>query len=193
MPIRNRFLIIALLITALAFTTAFKIKTDHDKKEDFSVLKTYNWLPEPDTKTGDPRIDDNSVLAQTIKDAVENEFAEKGFTKQTVGKPDFLVGWHGSIDQKMDKMTLDNYYGYGPGGWGVSVSRPATPGMAETYERAYEQGTLVIDIVDPKDEELIWRGSASGAIKEKATPEERQKNIAKAIDEILKKFPPKKK
>jgi hypothetical protein len=52
-------------------------------------------------------------------------------------------------------------------------------------------GTLIIDLVDVKANELAWRGTASDTLSESATPEEREKNLNHALTKLFEGFPPK--
>ncbi len=175
------------LMATLASCAMYDISTDYDPSADFADLKTWNWEPQGTQKTGDARIDSNSLLAERVRSAVETQLAAQGYLRQTSGAPDFLVGWHASIKDKMDVQTINSYYGYGPG-WGWNYY--GGPGFSDTYTYYYEEGTLILDIVNAKNHQLIWRGSAKGTVDEKATPEKRQKNIDEAVKDILAKFPP---
>jgi hypothetical protein len=55
---------------------------------------------------------------------------------------------------------------------------------------SFEEGTLVIDVVDPKTKQLVWRVTGTDTVHLKNTPERKRKNLRRAIDEMLKKFPP---
>jgi len=46
---------------------------------------------------------------------------------------------------------------------------------------------------DSAKKELVWRGTASKTLDPKAKPDKQQKNIKKAVDKLLKNYPPKKK
>jgi len=66
-------------------------------------------------------------------------------------------------------------------GWRGHVYR-TSPG----YVRWYKEGTLVIDIVDTADNQLVWRGVGVGAMRDMhpGTP------MTEAVQEILEQFPP---
>src|ERR1051325_11459745 len=65
------------------------------------------------------------------------------------------------------------YMGYGPYGYG--------PG---SYQ--YTEGTLIVDVVDAKTNEHIWRGLVKGNVSDvKAL----QKSIATGVKAIMKKYP----
>lgn len=54
----------------------------------------------------------------------------------------------------------------------------------------YEEGTLILDVVDPKSKELMWRGSAQDEVNFKSTPEKAQAQINEAVNGMLEHFPP---
>jgi hypothetical protein len=187
-----RALVLALASTVFGCST-MEISYDFDPKANFSGLKTYAWIKKAQKLTGDPRIDGNTILATRIHDAVDAGLAARGFKKAT-SDPDFLVAYHVSLDKRQSVQTLNNYYGYGPGwgyGYGASYRPGGWAGAPESYVYEYEEGTLILDIVDAKNKELIWRGSAQDEVHFKSTPEKAQAQINEAVDKMLEKFPPK--
>ena len=57
--------------------------------------------------------------------------------------------------------------------------------------RHYKEGTIVIEIVDFKTNQLVWQGAAAGALTGLNNPEDADELVPKAIRDILAKFPPK--
>ena len=55
---------------------------------------------------------------------------------------------------------------------------------------AYEQGTLVIDLVDRRTKKLVWRGTAQAALSETPSKAEREATIDEAVKKMFEKFPP---
>jgi len=51
-------------------------------------------------------------------------------------------------------------------------------------------GQLDLSMYDPAAKQLVWRGTASKTLDPKAKPEKKQKNINKAVEKLLKKYPP---
>ena len=158
------------------------IATDWDPAIDFSKLRTYDWMPDPDP--ADPGTTD-SLTQDRVHRAVDRVLAERGYVRQQAGTPDFLVGYYGSVETQVDVRTLNDYYGYRPG-WGSWDYG----GGSRTYAREYEQGTLILDISDPHTSKLMWRGSAQADVTGIETPEERDKIINEAVRRILERFPP---
>ena len=184
--------LVFVLATSVAGCSTMEISYDYDPKADFTGLKTYDWLAEPQKPTGDPRIDGNTILETRIHEAVDAGLAARGFRKVT-SDPDFLVAYHVSLDKRQSVQTLNNYYGYGPGwgyGYGASYRPGVWAGAPETYVYEYEEGTLILDIVNPRNKELIWRGSAQDEVHFKTSPEKEQTQLDEAVHKMLEKFPP---
>lgn len=186
-----RALVIA-LAAILTGCSSMEVNYDFDPKANFAGLKTYEWINESQKPTGDPRIDGNTILETRIHEAVDSGLAARGFRK-VASDPDFLVAYHVSLDKRRSVQTLNRTYGYGPGwgyGYGASYRPGYWAGAPETYVYEYEEGTLILDIVHPKNKELMWRGSAEDEVHFKSTPEKDQTQLNDAVHKMLEKFPP---
>jgi hypothetical protein len=51
-------------------------------------------------------------------------------------------------------------------------------------------GPLAVDMYQAGQKQLVWRGVASKTLDERAKPEKRQKNLAKAMTKLFKNYPP---
>jgi len=187
-------LVLWLLAALASGCSTLEVSYDYDPKADFSGMTAYDWLDEPQKPTGDPRIDGNTILRDRIHQAVNTELRARGF-REVSEDPDFLVAYHVSLDRRQSVQTLNSYYGYGPG-WGYGYGAAYRPGFwagaPETYVYEYEEGTLILDIVDPKNKALMWRGSATDEVSFKSTPSKDQAKLNEAVKELLEHFPPKK-
>jgi hypothetical protein len=120
-------------------------------------------------------------VVQRVGAAVEAGLKAKGYL-QAEGAPDFLVATY--VGRQSRIQVTDWGYGYGPrGAW--------YGGGVDVYQ--YEQGSLVLDIVDARTKKLVWRGTATAIIDPGASPEERTKRINEAVAKMLEDFPPRKK
>ena len=54
-------------------------------------------------------------------------------------------------------------------------------------------GMLILDIYDPAAKQLVWTGSASKTIDSSKDPQKIQKNLNKAMQKLVKDFPPRRK
>ena len=106
---------------------------------------------------------------------MEHELAAKGYQKQAAGQPDFLIAYHANVRDKIDVDT----YGYRYGRYGRRIG-------TYTTVRQYQQGTLVIDLVDANSKELFWRGWAKGEVNDAVSKEKIDDTVAKILD----KYPP---
>jgi hypothetical protein len=169
-------LFIAIILTAifLAGCSSISISQDYDPAYDFSKLKTYGFLPLTESSGID------QLTANRMSDAIKKELGAKGYTLSETA--DFGVALYFTMKTKTNVQSYGYGYGYG-GYWG----RPGYGGVDVTQ---YDEGTLVIDIIDMAKKELIWRGTGSKALSQSPTVEERTANINNAVAEILGQFPP---
>lgn len=168
-------------VTLLA-CSGVRVTTDYDPNADFTRVRTYAWLDETSGVQGD-RPDVTSLLDRRIRRAVDGELQRKGWSGVERAEADALVAYHLGVETKLDVNTIDTGYGYGRWGYRGGVS-------TQTTVTEYQEGTLLIDVIDPKSKQLIWRGSGQARIRRSSTPEQREQRIDEAVAEILKSFPP---
>ena len=141
-----RRLLTALALTAFAAGCAAMTVSSHiERNVNFAEYVTYDWGPPDNLPVGDPRLDNNPFFHDYLQGAIEKRMAAKGYERAVSGTPDLLIHYHASVNQKLDVYTVDNRYGY-------------CYGNCEPQITDYEQGTLVIDVVDTRTSKVIWRG-----------------------------------
>ena len=182
-----RQLLLLLCIASVAGCSPIKISTDYDPAVVFSDLRTYDWIPDV---LKNPPVQ-NSILDSRIRFAVERQLAAQGYKKASPETADFHLAYHLTTEEIRSVQT--DYYDSGYYGGGRRGRRGVGYGgvsRAETYVTSYEEGTLVLDLVDPETKKLVWRGIAQGEIDQFGSPEARQEQIDKAVGLMLEKFPP---
>ncbi len=165
--------------------SGLKVATDFDPNADFTQIRSYAWLDERSGVEGD-RDDVSSLLDQRIRRAIEAELLGKGLAILERESADVLVSYHLGVERKLDVRTIHSGYGYGRGwhrGYGGY-------GYTETYVNEYEEGTFLIDFIEPSKKELIWRGSGQARVKRSSSPEDRQERIRKVVAKVLGPYPP---
>jgi hypothetical protein len=151
---------------------------------DFSKFKTYKWI----TLNNVAPID--KLTDEQIKSAVDAALAGKGLKKiDGDGAADLLVGFQSSelIEEQFAGYASDYGTGKGwyPNGWYVP-SGGTTKGSASTMYK----GELAVDMYNPANKDLVWRGVASKSLDPNANSKKRQKNLDKAIAKLMKNYPP---
>ena len=174
-PISRTAVCTVIFLAALGTAFAQQVKTDFDHQANFSQYKTYSWQ---EIKPA------NSLWDARIKSAVDAQLAAKGWTQVASGGDVAVV----AIKTSQTQRSLQTFYdGFG-GGWGWRRFGGGGFGEATTTEQDYKEGTLVIDLYDAKNKQLIWRGSAEDMLSSKA--DKNEKNLEKGVAKMFKKFPP---
>ena len=186
MPFRS-FRVPAALAALSLFVTACgggaEFSSDWDPGADMSGYRTYTWARRTDAGRENARVY-NAVTETRVKSAVNKALEAKGYERVVAAaNPDFLVAWHGAIDGRVAYTTVNSYYGYGWGWYGGY-------GTSSTRAQGWEEGTLVVDIVDTRLNQLVWRGTASGELEQDMTGDERQFRLDEGASRLLGTFPP---
>jgi hypothetical protein len=190
-----------LLAGSLALLTSFsacapKVNVEQRANVNFSRYRTYDFADTEVKTSGDRNPLLRSPITQDrIKQAISGELGKRGL-RQVENNPDFLVTTHTFVEQA-ERTVYDtqpaagfaypysvgyrgrflpvNYgYWYGPSYY----SRPRT--------EQYREGTLVIDFIDARSNNLVWRGSVADPIDDAGRL---GSEFSKNAKEILDKFP----
>jgi hypothetical protein len=116
----------------------------------------------------------NELTDKRIKSAVENQLKEKGYV-HSESSAQLILHYHIVVENKVSVRTEPLGYSYG---------RYWLDKELDTYR--YNEGTLIIDFMDSRNCDLIWRGWAVSILNQENISEEL---ISKAVEEIFKKFP----
>jgi hypothetical protein len=180
-------LMLSVFTLSLIGCSSTKYTTDFDPTQDFNKYKTYRFA-NPNEVDPEDYLTKNPLIKKRVRAGIQKALDAKGFQLKKEGDPDFVVLTSAGTKERM-QVTQTGGYGYG--GWygGYGGYGPGYGGS--TYVNYYEEGSLVIDIVDWQEKELSFRGVATGTIdKTKRTPEEMQEDIDEVVMNILAKFPP---
>lgn len=169
-----------------------RVTTDQVADTDYSSYHTYAFM-ESDIaidSAGTPSYY-SKAATQGVESTVRSELTKKGLTESTEA-PDMLIGYHFVVEARTQAMPASSYIGYGPyygwgrwgyGGWGPGWYDYGSP---EYVRQTYGSGTVVIDLVDAKTHNLIWRGAVKDAIRDPALMVRR---LPDEIERVMKRFP----
>jgi len=186
-----KYVAFGLIALVMAGCSSIKVTSDYDTTVDFTKFKTYEyygWAEES-----------NKILNQLEQERIEAAFGKeldkRGLSSVKKGEGgDLTITLYVVTEQKTQTTAnttgmggYGGYYGYGPAyGWGGAGMHTSTT----TYsEQDYTVGTLIIDVYDANGKKLIWESIGSGTLKESKTPEEKEKNIAIAVQKIMATYP----
>ena len=179
--------LLALAALATGCSGKLKVRTTHDSDARFDGLRTYAWMVADESSPRDPRLA-NREIDSRIRSVVDAEMERRGYVK-TDEESDFLLKYHAVLEGGLDSTVLDSSYGVGPG-WSYDRSWVWSTGMRGSYVPKYRKGALVLDVIQPDDEVLIWRSSAQAKVHVDANPEDRRRRLAVAVQRMLDDFPP---
>lgn len=122
------------------------------------------------------------ITDRRITRALESRLAESGLQKDDA-TPDCIVTFFTTSKTKteVNDLSMAGGYAYRRGpyrGWA---------GYSHYSVDQYEEGTLIVDIIDAETKQMVWRGADSKRLRHSAPTE---KDIAKIVDRILREFPP---
>ena len=167
----------AIILMVITGCATVDISVQYDEAVDFSIYKTYR-LQRPDVRRrGRQKMVNNPIFAKEVLQEIKPIMASKGFTEAKQGqKADLLIIFYAHTRNEIDWVPGT----YRTGRWGRVWK--ASPG----HTVRYKTGTLVIDIVDRANKELVWQGVGEGALDRK----DPTRKLVDAVEKILEKFPP---
>jgi hypothetical protein len=170
--------IAAVMLLALATTgcVTMNVATHLDRTANFTEFKTWDWGPADEFPTGDPRLDNNPFFHDYLQGAMEQELGRRGYTRADDGQwPDLLLHYHANVNQRFQVIEPD-----------VSC----TPGNCEARVIEYEQGTIVVDMVNARTNKLVWRGWAQDSLQGIIDNQDRMEaHIEEAVTKMMAAFP----
>ncbi|MFV2006291.1 MAG: DUF4136 domain-containing protein [Longimicrobiales bacterium] len=180
---RARILGLAALTLGVYACGGIRVNTDYNPETDFTSYRTFAWA-EGSGSGHDMRVA-GDLMDRRFRRAIASELVSRGLEKATSDQPDVFVGYQVALDDRIDYQTINTYYGSGWGYRGVYGG----VGASQVTAREYTVGTLVIDVYDASQRELVWRGAGEGRVKQARSPEESQELINQAVTQIMKEFP----
>lgn len=174
-------LVALFLLSAAPSSLAQKVQVGYDKSADFSRFKTYSWIPAETPST-------NPLVATMVNLDIDHELAQKGLTKVD-HDPDLLVKSYGGGEDVKGGFAANDPGHAATGGapittassWGGSL--PATPVPQVMH------GSITVDLVDARQKQLVWRGTARGKM-DYQNHSKLLDQASKAVTAIFKKYPP---
>lgn len=183
----------AILVLAACSSGPPKPNVDYNKEYNFAQVKTVAFYKRSGMVSGDNPLQLSDMQRNRADEALELALVNKGFTfVDDSSKADLLLSWHLSTQNKTDVRTYQSpsYGGY-YGGYN-RYSRyncwSCAPTHTEVSVRDYTEGTFIVDMIDPKIQQSVWRGVTQSRLKGKVEEDQARYNEAAAA--IFESFPP---
>jgi hypothetical protein len=176
---------VAVLVLALAIVACagHSVRTDFDNSTAFDGFESFAWLEPLPGNVENPLLD-SPLFGRKVRQSATAALAERGFIEVDEEAADFLITYHTSVRERLRDSGVSVGFSFG-GGYRRGVRSIV---VGDQFGRdSYEEGTLMIDIIDARTDELVWRGwTASNVRPDRYTDEA----VAEAVRAILAKFPP---
>jgi hypothetical protein len=172
--------LLVFVASAAAFTgcaSGPRLYSNQDPGANFSSYRTYAYVTPLGTDTpGQP----SSFLSQYLRTAVDREMSARGY-QYVANDPDLRVNFYLETQEKIESRETSSVGVYGGGYYGYRGGMYGTWGAYPTTEVSqYTEGTLNIDIVDARRQQLVWEGVAVGRITEEA-----RQNVQAAVNRVV--------
>jgi hypothetical protein len=147
---------------------AQQVAVNYNHNVDFSQLHSYAW------GSNNANAIQNSILAQVARDDINTAMQSKGLAMvQEDQHPDLVLMANGGLKQETSYSA-----------WGM---RGLGGGIGGISPEQSEVGTMILDLFDAKNKELVWRGIAQDTLNTNGN--KNQQMMQKAITKMFKQYP----
>jgi hypothetical protein len=177
-----RFLLAILaLLSGVALPASAKTTIDFDPSIDFSKFKTFAYAGGVE----------NLVAIQLNPDLINirfhhmvvRELEKKGLREVNLGQnPDLIVRYWANPETQVDVAVMGNWGAYGP-----FIGKDWSYLYNTVTSTSRHQGTLILDLIDPKAKALVWRAYL---VRKMSDPDKDPKKAEEEFTDSFKNFPP---
>ena len=171
----------AVVLSLSAVASAQKVRYNFLPGTNFGQFKTYKWVDISGAQYP------NQLIDGQIRQAIDRQLATKGLQKTEDAGADLYIAYQAAVNKEQQwnsYSTGGDMWGWGGwGGWGGMSTTTTTSSTINI-------GTLNLDFYDASNKKQVWRGEATKTLGNPKTPEKLQRNIDKAMEKLLKNYPP---
>ena len=165
-----------LMLPGTVSVSAQKVSVGADPAVDLTRYKTYAW-----SRVGST----NPLANEIVVTSVDTQLAAKGLTKVDTD-PELTVVVFGSSESDIHVSNPS---------WAPSLNSIATGVAVGSQSWLVTKGTLVVDLLDTKTKNSVWRGTATQTLDRGPTGDKAkdaktvEKPIKNAVKKMFKQFP----
>ena len=160
--------LVLVLIFSICVTSCSSVTIDDYffKTADLTSYKTFDWLSRPHAmlivKEG------RGQTEKLLKESVNKQLTARGLS-QKADSPDLLISYLVGAELTNTDDFSDK--------------------VGERTAQQYSEGAILLDFLDGKTRELLWRVAAFGIEDRNPTPERNKEIVEKTVERMFKNFP----
>jgi hypothetical protein len=198
--------IAAATITGCSSGGGIQVRTSADPDANLAGLHSFYVLTAPahsanaaPLSANDPMLD-NSITNRALRSDLTQALQARGYAPTSRQGADFLVAYYAGTKQKLDTTywgpTFDPGWRYqyrGRRGWAWPYYGAPYYGMMNPWGgqqmsvTSSTQGQVIVDLTDPKTNELLWRGQGVEPVS--TDPVKYASQLQGVVNAIVAKFP----
>jgi hypothetical protein len=145
---------------------------------DFSKYRSYAWV-NVDKGSKDSQRAKSQLVDRRIIEAIDSAMTVKRLRKVS-DDPDMLVNYHVSVSAQEKQQPKGR----------VNVDTASDGRGSSVGPRAYKEGTLVIDMIDAKNKQLLWQGWGLETVNQDTNSQHVTALIDQVVWNIFENYPP---
>jgi hypothetical protein len=160
------------------------VKIDRDDSYNVRGKLTFNLLPNEQDETIS-LVMNKATIDNIVTESIESDLSNKGYQKSS-DNPDILVSYYLVTNAKTDFYVVNDYYGnlgYKP------PRQSATRDSYHFHETTYEEGILIIDVIDTASKQRVWQGFLTTRMDVYKKDERKERRLQNGVTKILSHFP----
>ena len=177
----------SLLALAIAFVgCGVPAHVEKDPSVSLKNYRTYSWLTEHNSFHKDAKSYQN-LQEKNLKEMV-NQHLEKNGWREVRSNPDVLIDYDIMVENDVKNQSDPVYsspfvrYFYNPFTRRINSAYYPSQYIGENnYAVPYKSGTITLNVVDTKTNNLVWQGWAETEITSKRLQQDDMKKVVKAI------------
>ncbi len=177
------FAAVATLLLTAGCASGPDVRGDFDPAADFGRFKTFGFVAQAGTDTADSR----SITTTMLQNAATREMEARGYVRSDT--PDLVINFHGRLEERVDIQSRPapsmgptwGYRGWAGSPWGGW-------GGTEVTTRRYNVGTLVMDLVDLEQRQMVFQGTVQTNVTNEML-RNREQSINTLVTDLFSKFP----
>jgi hypothetical protein len=158
---------------------------------DLATLESFAFAPAPPVGT-DRRPVDETGLRADIQSAVQDELIERGYLEASASDADFQIRYRAFVRHRANESDLNAGQTDRAGWWGPRADEGyvVQPGVTGVHVQEWDEGTLLIEFIDPQDEQALYSMKAETRVQlYTIDSEERRKRVGKLVEKLMSDVP----